>query len=373
MPLSPRDAYQLALQQGFVEDPAQGLAVEHLHACHEALHVSSRNRVRGIYLWGPVGRGKTWLMDRFHEGLSVPVRRQHFHHFMRWVHKRLFELTGQSDPLSTLAKELATELRVLCLDELFINDIGDAMILGPLFRQLFDSGLVLVLTSNQPPQDLYSHGHHRDRLLPAIDAIQKHMDIVDVRGPEDHRLHPGAQTQRYWIRDTARPEQMAELFARLAGERGHTQPLTIGERRIEVLSQNAHVLWCSYDQLCEAPLWANDYIELCDRFDHILLSDLPPLASEQQLSGIARGTEDAAERVDTGDREMPPLSRRDNGVRRFIALVDECYDRGVPLYLEAAVAMDSLYPQGYLEFAFRRTLSRLKEMQLSRFGLQPAG
>ncbi|MBV1787986.1 AFG1 family ATPase [Marinobacterium sp. D7] len=370
---SPRDIYQRALRQGFVDDPAQSKAVERLQLCYEALHSPRSKSTRGVYLWGPVGRGKTWLMDRFHEGLSVPVRRQHFHHFMRWVHKRLFELTGQSDPLARVARELAAELRVLCLDELFINDIGDAMILGRLFCLLFDNGLVLVLTSNQPPQELYSNGHHRDRLLPAIAAIEKHMDIVDVRGPEDHRLHPGAHTQRYWIRDAGKPELMSELFERLAGERGHTQPLMIGDRSIDVLSQNAQVLWCSYDQLCEAPLWANDYIALCDRFEHILLSDLPLLVSEQHLSGIARGTEDAAERVDTGDREMPPLSLRDNGVRRFIALVDECYDRGVPLYLEAAVPLDSLYPQGYLEFAFRRTLSRLKEMQLSRFGLQTVG
>jgi len=371
--LSPHDAYRSALQQGFVEDPAQHRAVERLQACYEALHSTPPRIGRGIYLWGPVGRGKTWLMDRFYQGLSVAARRQHFHHFMRWVHRRLFELTGRSDPLERVAQELASELRVLCLDELFINDIGDAMILGRLFRLLFDKGLVLVLTSNQPPQELYADGHHRDRLLPAIDAILTHMEIVDVRGPEDHRLHPGAHTRRYWIRDDSRPQLMAELFTQLAEEQGLAGPLEIGERRFEVMRHSPAVLWCSYDQLCEAPLWANDYIELCDRFDHILLSDLPLLTDGQQVRGIARGTEDAAERVDTGDREMPQLTRRDNGVRRFIALVDECYDRGVPLYLEAAVALESLYPQGYLAFAFRRTLSRLKEMQLSRFGIRPGG
>ncbi|MBR9883615.1 MAG: cell division protein ZapE [Oceanospirillales bacterium] len=369
MPLSPRDAYLNALQEGFVDDPAQRHAVERLQLCHEALHARWRKRPRGVYLWGPVGRGKTWLMDRFQDGLLVPARRQHYHHFMRWVHKRLFELTGQSDPLNRLADELASELTVLCLDELFINDIGDAMILGRLFQLMFDKGLVLVLTSNQPPQSLYANGHHRDRLLPAIAAIETHMEIVDVRGPEDHRLHPGAHTQRYWVRDESQPHVMSELFVQLAGEEGVDWPLTVGEREVDVMRYKAKVLWASYDQLCESPLWANDYIELCDRFDHILLSDVPMLASDEHMRDIARGTEDAAERVDTGDRKMPTISLRDNGVRRFIALVDECYDRGVPLYLEAAVPMELLYPDGYLEFAFRRTLSRLNEMQLSRFGL----
>ncbi|WP_432695496.1 cell division protein ZapE [Marinobacterium sp. YM272] len=371
MSLSPHQAYLAALENGFSDDPAQRQAIGYLEHCFQALHKRGRKPIKGVYMYGPVGRGKTWLMDRFNEGLGIPSRRQHFHHFMRWVHRRLFELTGHSDPLKQLADELENELRVLCLDELFINDIGDAMILGRLFQLLFSRRIVLVLTSNQPPDLLYEGGHHRDRLFPAIEAIKQHMTVVDVLGTEDHRLHPGARTERYWVKDPDEPEAMDACFRELAQSSGSTASLTIGSRTVPVTRQSSRVLWATYDQLCETPLWANDYIELCDRYRQILLSEVPCLVSDDNLPAIARGTEDAVEKVDTGDRQLPYRSKMDNGVRRFIALVDECYDRGVPLYIEAQVPMDELYPIGYLEFAFRRTLSRLKEMQLARFGINP--
>src|SRR5690606_8686271 len=152
------------------------------------------------YLWGPVGRGKTWLMDIFHRSLQVPSRRQHFHHFMQWVHRRLFELTGTVDPLKVIARELAAEVRVLCFDELFINDIGDASILGRRFITLFDEGLVLVLTSNIPPERLYEHGHNREGLLPALDAIKKHMQVIQMDGGQDDRLDTAGQGQRAWAK-----------------------------------------------------------------------------------------------------------------------------------------------------------------------------
>ena len=193
---SPLNAYQQAIEhKGFVHDPAQWVAVQALQRCHEALH-SGAQLVNGVYLWGPVGRGKTWLMDQFYQSLQVPARRQHFHHFMQWVHQRLFQLTGTADPLKTLAKGLAAEVRVLCFDELFVNDIADAIILGRLFQVMFDEGVVLVCTSNQPPDDLYGHGFNRDRFAPGISAILKHMEVVAVNGIEDHRLHPGIAHQR---------------------------------------------------------------------------------------------------------------------------------------------------------------------------------
>lgn len=367
---TPIDAYRQALQRGFVEDLAQLNAIEQLQVCYEALS-AGRSGIPGLYLWGPVGRGKTWMMNRFQESLPVPVRRQHFHHFMRWVHKRLFELTGQKEPLSQVADELAAELRVLCLDELFINDIGDAMILGRLFQVLFDRGIVLVLTSNSPPDELYAGGHHRDRLLPAIEAIKANMKVIDISGPVDHRLHPGEHQQRYWVRPESAEGRMAEVFDGINGSEPFSdEPLRVGSRSLTLKRRSKMLLWCTYDQLCEAPLWANDYIELCDRFDAILVSDVPCMNDDEApVPDIARGTEDAPRQVETGDRKMPQRSRRDNGVRRFIALVDECYDRGVPLYIEAAVELDALYPQdGYLAFSFQRTYSRLKEMQLRRFG-----
>lgn len=161
---------------------------------------------------------------------------------------------------------------------------------------------------------------------------------------------------------------MEALFTRLAGGAGESGTIPLGDRQLAICRHGGGVLWCSYDQLCEAPLWTQDYMALCDRYTRILLSQVPSLVSEQRLPGIARGTEDGAERVAAGDRRMPELSRRDNGVRRFIALVDECYDRRVPVYIEARVPLEQLYPDGHLAFEFRRTLSRLREMQLARFG-----
>ena len=364
---SPRAAYQHAIaQQGFVADEAQRRAVEALQACHEALH-QGRSPITGVYLWGPVGRGKTWLMDQFYQSLRVPARRQHFHHFMGWVHQRSFQLTGVQDPLQALARELAHEVRVLCFDELFVNDIGDAIILGRLFQVMFEEGVVMVCTSNQPPDQLYAGGFNRERFLPAIAAIQQHMQVVAVDGAEDHRLHPGQGVQRYWVK---RPDALAEVFTQLtAGQAMRSGPVSVGYRSIVAVQSSDSVLWCRYADLCEQPLAAMDFMQLCDRFNAILLGEVPDLSAQKRPGRIARGTEDGAQRVEAGDRELPELSVHDDSVRRFIALVDECYDRKVPLFIDAEVPLECLYTEGYLEFAFRRTLSRLQEMQLQRFGV----
>ncbi|HEJ1139926.1 TPA: AFG1 family ATPase [Pseudomonas aeruginosa] len=374
--MSPLAVYRQAVEQrGFAPDEAQRRAAEALERCFQALHEAHRHgAIQGVYLWGPVGRGKTWLMDHFYQCLRVPARRQHFHHFMQWVHQRQFELTGTADPLRALARELARDVRVLCFDELFVSDIGDAILLGSLLRIMFEEGVVLVVTSNQPPEQLYADGFNRERFLPAIEAIQRHMAVVAVDGGQDHRLHPGRAEQRYWVVEAGQASGFAELFARLsAGEAASTQPIELGHRPLAVHRHSESVLWCSYAQLCEAPLSALDFIGLCDRYRAILMDDLPCLSASQREGRIARGTEDGAQLVEAGDRELPQLSVHDDGVRRFIALVDECYDRKVPLYLEARVPLETLYTEGYLAFAFRRTLSRLREMQLARFGSDSAG
>ncbi|TVT83107.1 cell division protein ZapE [Pseudomonas sp. H3(2019)] len=365
---SPLSAYHYAIKQkGFVPDTAQEHAVMALQQCHEALH-QGRTPITGVYLWGPVGRGKTWLMDQFYQCLRVPARRQHFHHFMGWVHQRSFQLTGTADPLRALARELSRDVRVLCFDELFVNDIGDAIILGRLFQVMFDEGVVMVCTSNQPPEQLYADGFNRDRFLPGIAAIKSHMQVVAVDGGEDHRLHPGAALQRYWVSAPGQPSLMSDVFKSLTeGQPVSSDPVTIGYRSVVAVQSSETVLWCRYADLCEQPFAAMDFMALCDRFSTILLSEVPNLSAHQRPGRIARGTEDGAERVEAGDRELPQLSVHDDSVRRFIALVDECYDRKVPLYLEAQVPMDELYTEGYLEFPFRRTHSRLKEMQLKRF------
>jgi len=366
---SPLAAYREALvHQGFVADESQRCAAEALEACFDALHGEALG-VHGVYLWGPVGRGKTWLMDAFHHGLRVPARRQHFHHFMRWVHRRQFQLGGTPDPLLALARELAAEVRVLCLDELFVSDIADAMLLGRLLTALFDQGVALVCTSNQAPRQLYADGFNRERFLPAIESIERHMHEVELDGGQDHRLHPGRARQRYWVAVPGQSGALSGLFDALSeGQESVATPIVLGHRDIVVRARSDSVVWCGYTELCEQPLAALDFIELVDRFEHILLEGVPCLSDTRLAGGIARGTEDGVSRVEAGDRELPPLSRRDDGVRRFIALVDECYDRRTPLYVEAEVAMEQLYPHGHLAFPFRRTLSRLREMQLARFG-----
>ncbi|SEN03226.1 cell division protein ZapE [Halomonas caseinilytica] len=364
---SPLVAYRRALADGFVADDAQWQAVEALEDVHRAL-ARRDDQVPGVYLWGTVGRGKTWLMDAFQRGLEVPSRRQHFHHFMRWVHRRQFQLTGTADPLRCLAAELRAEARVLCLDELFVADIADAMLLGRLLGELFEQGVTLVTTSNQPPSGLYADGFNRERFLPAIEAIERSTRVVHLAGDQDHRCHPGAVEQRYWVRGAGQASVLPAVFARLNGERAASaEPFTLAHLPIEVEARSESVLWCRYAALCERPLAALDFIALCDRFRHVLLGEVPCLVGTPVASRIARGTEDAGARVETGDRELPALSRHDDGVRRFIALVDECYDRGVPLHVEARVPMEALYPAGHLAFPFRRTLSRLREMQLARF------
>ncbi|OYD25716.1 cell division protein ZapE [Oceanimonas baumannii] len=364
--LSPHSAYLAALESGFTDDDAQRHAIEWLECCYRSL-LANEAVVQGVYLWGPVGRGKTWLMDRFFYSLQsagVSARRLHFHHFMQQLHRRLFQLTGTEDPLKQLAQELSSEIRVLCLDELFVSDIGDAMLLGRLLQHLFEQGLVLVATSNQHPEGLYESGFNREQFLPAVASMIRHMRVVAVHGREDHRLHPGLQHQRYWIND---PGALAGVFGQLAGAGKETTQFMLGNRLIPLLGCSEQVLWCRYADLCEQPLAAQDFIVLCDRFDYILLSEVPRISCSSRQVPIARGTEDGSTQVAAGDRMLPVLSRQDDGGRRFIALVDECYDRGIPLYIEAAVPMDELYTDGALAFAFRRTLSRLKEMQLARF------
>lgn len=368
MPPTPQSLYDQALTaQGYAPDPAQATAVAALQCCFDALQQG--RAPQGLYLWGPVGRGKTWLMDLFHRCLDIPSRRQHFHHFMAWVHQRLFQLNGTADPLKALAKELAGQIRVLCFDELFVSDIGDAIILGRLFQVLFDQGVVIVATSNQPPQQLYHDGFNRERFLPAITAIEQHMQVLAVAGDQDHRLHPGEVRQRYWVTSTGNEGALEPVFHSLSRDDAvSAEPLAVGSRQIQVIRRSEQAIWCHFAQLCEQPLAATEFMALCDRYQAILLQGVPALGGEQRAGRIARGTEDAAARVEAGDRELPRLSPKDDAVRRFIALVDECYDRRVALYLEAQVPLEALYTQGYLAFAYQRTLSRLREMQLQRFG-----
>ena len=367
---NPLSLYQQARQQGFVADAAQELAVQQLEQCLQALMQQQINPL-GVYLWGPVGRGKTWLMDSFHQSLQahqITSRRQHFHHFMAWLHKRLFQLTGTSNPLQHIAQELAAEVRVLCFDEFFISDIGDAMLLGPLLQALFAEQLVLVATSNEQPTKLYANGFNRDRIEPALQDLANNVMVVHLDGGQDHRLHGEANQQRYWVRSEHESSIFAQLFRELSGQQAKPSQIKLGSSRtLFSLGQTDDYLWCDFANLCVNTLGAQDYMQLCQQFKGILLSSVPSLTASMRQARIARGTEDAAQRVHAGDRKLAPLSVHDDSVRRFIALVDECYDQQVPLYIEAERSIDELYLEGTLLFPFERTKSRLHEMQRNKF------
>ncbi len=279
--------YRQALKDGFTKDSGQEQAVAALQRCFEALEQGECPA--GLYLWGPVGRGKTWLMDQFHGSLSVPVRRQHFHHFMQWVHRRLFQLTGHGNPLQYLARELAGTLRVLCFDELFVNDIGDAMLLGPLLEALMDARLTLIITSNCAPEQLYQDGFNYDRFSPAVGALRRHLKVIRMDGGQDHRLHGGGAFSRYWIADRG-PLEDAFLDYLEEEESPTDAPWALEGRLLPVVQRGKLALWSTFAQLCETARSSSDYMALCDHFQALFLSDVPALGGTPKASGIARGT-----------------------------------------------------------------------------------
>lgn len=348
-------AYRRQLQErGFDADPGQLQVLESLDALRARLiaassgnplsrwvaeHFGSRplKSVPGLYLWGGVGRGKTWLMDLFCESLPVAGRRRlHFHRFMHEVHDRLGQLKQQESPLEQVAAGIARDARLLCLDELYVADIADAMILGGLFAALFARGVTLVATSNVPPDHLYKDGLQRQRFLPAIQLLEEHMQVLQLAGGTDYRLRQLAQAQVYL--DSALPDARARLealFAELAG-RG-TQSggsIQIEGRPIAVVRAGHGTVWFDFAALCDGPRSQDDYIEIAREFQAVLVSGVPVLDAMH---------EDAA--------------------RRFVAVVDEFYDRNVKLIVAAAAPPPALYRGTRLTQIFERTTSRLIEMQ----------
>ena len=353
----PRGRYQRDLERpDFRHDPAQANAVDALQALYEQLLATpdptkgwaARVRrllgrpatpVRGLYLWGSVGRGKTYLMDKFYESLPFERKmRVHFHRFMRRVHGELKRLAGEKNPLDGVADTLAAEARVICFDEFFVSDITDAMILGTLLKALFARGVTLVATSNIPPADLYRDGLQRARFLPAIDLLQRHCRVLVVDGESDHRLRALRQASLYYTPlGEAAESSMHERFHALvpnAEELRADQTLMVEGRPIQARYVAEDVVWFEFEQLCEGPRSHNDYIELAREYHAVLISNVPAL-------GV----------------------RSDDPARRFISVVDEFYDRRVKLILSAAHPLTELYQGERLAFEFQRTVSRLLEMQ----------
>ncbi len=312
-----------------------------LRARLHGLPASAGAALRGVYLWGGVGRGKTLLMDWFYESLRTPLReRTHFYRFMRDVHAQLNSIKRRSEPLETVAQRLAKRVRVLCLDEFFVADIADAMILAGLFQGLFSRGVTLVATSNAPPQDLYQDGLQRQRFLPAIAMLERHVDVVHLDGGTDYRLRKLDQAPTYL--DAALPETaalMARRFTALAGgSEGGPAALPVENRAIAARATGAGMVWFDFGQICEGPRSQNDYIEIARIFHTVFVSDIPLFGPDNE-----------------------------NAARRFIMLIDELYDRNVNIVVSAAAAPESLYRGERLQFEFQRAASRLIEMQTQRY------
>jgi cell division protein ZapE len=311
---------------------------------------SRRTPPRGVYLWGGVGRGKTLLMDMFFASVSErhdaprTVDRSHFYHFMRDVHASLGKIKQHADPLDLVAQRLSERSRVICLDEFFVADIADAMILAGLFDGLFRRGVTLVATSNVAPQDLYKDGLQRQRFLPAIELIQTHVEVMHLDGGIDYRLRQLERAPTYM--DSQSPETTAALqerFAALTGaaaEAGAVKEsaLTIEGRELRAVRWTPGTAWFEFTELCDGPRSQIDYIELAHLFHTIFISNIPTLGPAD---------EDAA--------------------RRFIMLIDELYDRGVKIVVSAAAAPPALYHGERLKFEFERAASRLIEMQTQRY------
>ena len=330
-------------------DPAQQEALAALDRIHDQLTAGHTagwlDRLlgrrpaapRGLYLWGSVGRGKTFLIDLCYEQLPITgKRRVHFHRFMGEVHARLAALGEVSDPLDRVAGEWADDLRLLCLDEFFVTDIGDAMILSRLLRGLFARGVCLMTTSNIAPDGLYRDGLQRARFLPAIELLGKHCEVVHLDSPTDYRLRTLSQAPVYLHpADDAAEAALRGHYRRLTADYGHEpDQLTINGRAIPVRDHDEGVAWFDFAALCDGPRAVADYIEIARDFHTVLLSGVPVF--------------------EPGD---------DDRFRRFVHLVDEIYDRHVNLIASAAAAPTALYRGERLQLEAERCGSRLIEMQ----------
>lgn len=345
-----RDYYQHVLEErGYQADPAQLAAVARLQQAYDEwvgfrAERSSRlkrliNRPpvpRGIYLWGGVGRGKSFLMDSFYA--VVPVVRKtrlHFHEFMRAVHRELDQQKAVEDPLEIVADAIARRHRLICFDEFHVADIADAMILYNLLRALFERGVSFVLTSNYAPDLLYPNGLHRERLLPAIALLKDQLDVLEVDAGTDYRRRIMTQVDAYHtplgpVADAA----LAQAFSRIAETAEEDPRIRIESREVTSIRRAGGVIWFDFATLCGSPRSQNDYLELASRFHTVILSDVPRMSAEMASEA-----------------------------RRFTWLIDVLYDHRVKVVMSAEVAPELLYTEGLMSNEFQRTASRIAEMQ----------
>jgi len=295
---------------------------------------------RGIYLWGGVGRGKTWLMDLFFSTLPLKEKqRVHFHRFMQHVHKELHRKRNRGNPLDLIAEQISARTRVLCFDEFYVSDISDAMLLGKLLQSLFQQGVTLIATSNCAPDDLYKDGLQRVRFLPAIKSIKEYTQILNVDSGIDYRLRQLEHAHTWFASDPIAAQAMQQLFMQLSQDqlsKDHT--LVLNQRKLKARQLAHGVAWFDFAELCDGPRSQADYIELARLYHSVFVSGMPQLNASSE-----------------------------NQARRFISMIDEFYDRGVKVFIAASLPPDQIYQGSLLSFEFKRTLSRLTEMQSTEY------
>lgn len=364
--------YQEQLKEnGYTADPAQLRAIDALERCAtewvayvQGGGVSgssflsklfggnkgkSSQAPNGVFMYGGVGRGKSFLMDCFMQGLPEDVRakvtRLHFHEFMRSVHDELAELQGQADPLQKLGEQMSARYRIICFDEFHVSDITDAMILYRLLQSLCDNGVGIVTTSNYHPDGLYPDGLHRDRILPAIELIKETMQVVNVDNGVDYRAQTDAELEVYVSPDDAGAEAVLTATWKKLAHRAvpsKSEPVTVDGRELQATGVAPEVVWFDFDTICRTARSQRDYLELAGRYSHFMLSNVP--------------------QMDASDS---------SAARRFTWLIDVLYDRRVKLVVSAAVEATELYPKGPMAHEFVRTASRLHEMRSKEFLLLP--
>jgi cell division protein ZapE len=342
-------------KRGFTADSSQLAAIKHLERLRAELvevvaaplgkrllrGLTSQGTPKGVYLWGGVGRGKTWIMDLFYASLAVAAkRRTHFYRFMQEVHGDLKRLKGMQSPLDGVADKIAKKTRVICFDELFVSDIADAMILAGLFDALMKRGVALVFTSNVKPKDLYKNGLQRDRFLPTIALIEKNSDVVAVDGGVDYRLRQLTSAPIYLgSADAGTLKKLEELFDDLSDEDVESGgDISVNGRKIKVVRESENVIWFEFRALCEGPRSPADYVAIASEYQSVIIANVPVFGMDS-----------------------------DNSARRFISVIDEFYDRGVNVILSAAAPPAQLYEGEKLKFEFQRTSSRLTEMQSKEY------
>lgn len=345
-----QETYQHELTaRGYQSDPAQLAAVARLQQCYEEWQHYKKIRgnvltkltrypalPRGVYLWGGVGRGKSFLMDCFYSCVPLVLKtRVHFHAFMREVHRDLEFFRGHADPLDLVAKKIAKQYRLICFDEFHISDIADAMILYRLLDQLFQRRVQFVMTSNYHPDTLYPNGLHRDRVLPALALLQAKLDILNVDVGTDYRLRSMKQMDAYLLSDgDEADEKLNSYFVKLAEVADQSPILQIEAREIQAHRRAGGLVWFKFKELCGGPRSQNDYLEIAQQFHTVILSEIPQMSPRMAFEA-----------------------------RRFTWLIDILYDHKVKLFLSAAVPATELYTEGSMAGEFARTVSRIIEMQ----------